>query len=83
MSSSENKTKIYDFLSSVFRYDDLKEDDNIFAMGFVNSMFAMELVAFVEKTFEIKVENEDLDLENFKSINAIAGLVEGKLNGST
>jgi acyl carrier protein len=83
MSSSENKTKIYDFLSSVFRYDDLKEDDNIFAMGFVNSMFAMELVAFVEKTFEIKVENEDLDLENFKSINAIAGRVEGKLNGST
>jgi len=33
---------------------------------------------FVEKEFHIHVENEDLEIDNFKSVNAIANLVERK-----
>jgi acyl carrier protein len=47
-------------------------------MGFVNSLFAMQLVLFVEKEFDVRVENDDLDLENFRSANAIVRFVERK-----
>ena len=73
------KTQIREFLSRFFRNYDLKDDEDIFSVGFVNSMFAMELVMFVESKFNIKVENEDLALENFMSINAIAQLVNNKM----
>ena len=74
----KNKEKIKAFLSRFFQNHDLKEDEDIFALGFVNSLFAMQLVLFVEQEFKIAVENEDLDLENFKTINAIARFIEHK-----
>ncbi len=38
----------------------------------------MQLVAFVEKEFGIRVGDEDLDLDNFRSIQAISNLVARK-----
>jgi phosphopantetheine binding protein len=43
-----------------------------------NSLLAMQLVAFVEKEFGLAVEDEDLDLDNFRSIRAIADFVARK-----
>ena len=70
--------KIKAFLGRFFRNQDLQPDDDIFALGFVNSLLAMQLVAFVEKEFGIRVEDEDLDLDNFRSIDAISSLVARK-----
>jgi acyl carrier protein len=42
----------------------------------------MQLVLFVEREFRISVGSEDLRTENFQTINAIALLVERKLNPS-
>ena len=56
----------------------LNDTDNIFEMGFVDSMFAMQLVTFVEFEFDIKVENEDLDINNFNSIHNISLFIERK-----
>jgi methoxymalonate biosynthesis acyl carrier protein len=75
----EIKSKIKQFLLPFFGDRDLQEDEDIFALGFVNSMFAMQLVLFIEKEFQVTIENEDLDFENFKTINAIVGLLERKL----
>ncbi len=72
------KVKISAFLARYFRNRDLRDDDDIFALGFVNSLLAMQLVMFVEKEFEIRIENEDLDFENFRSINSIASLIDRK-----
>jgi methoxymalonate biosynthesis acyl carrier protein len=38
----------------------------------------MQLVLFVEKEFGIQIENEDLELHNFQSVNAISQLVARK-----
>ncbi|MBE9224519.1 acyl carrier protein [Phormidium sp. LEGE 05292] len=72
------KSRIKNFLAQYFGDRELQDDENIFALGFVNSMFAMQLVLFIEKEFEITIENEDLDLENFKSINAMVNLLDRK-----
>jgi len=69
---------IKEFLSRFFRQHDLQPDEDIFALGFVNSLLAMQLVTFVEKQFGITVEDEDLDLDNFRSLAAMNALVERK-----
>lgn len=74
----ENKTKLRAFLSRFFKNHDLQDDEDIFASGVVNSLLAMQLVLFVESEFGISVEDEDLDLDNFRSVNALASLVERK-----
>src|SRR5947209_1300971 len=79
---TETEPKIKEFLSKFFKSHDLQPEEDIFALGFVNSLLAMQLVAFVEKEFAIKVEDEDLDLDNFRSIGAISRLV-AKKRGAT
>ena len=78
MSEQLIKQKVASFFSAKFRAAALKDDDDIFASGFVNSLFAMQIVLFVEKEFGVSVENEDLELDNFRSVNAIAGFVARK-----
>ena len=50
----------------------------LFETGIVNSLFAVQLMTFIEKTFQIEVGMDDLDIENFKSINATAAFVMKK-----
>ncbi len=59
--------------------EELKDSDNIFEMGYVNSLFAMKLVTFVEDEFDIIIENDELNIENFSTINKIVIFIEGKL----
>lgn len=54
-------------------------DMEIFEVGLVNSLFAIQLMTFLEKEFGIKVTMDDLDMENYKSVNAIGEFVRGKL----
>ena len=51
------------------------DDDNLFESGIVNSLFAVQLMTFIEKTFAIEVEADDLDIENLKSLNATTAFV--------
>lgn len=75
----ENKQKIRTFLARFFRKHEVSDEDDIFALGYVNSLFAMQLVMFLEKEFAIKVDNTDLNLNNFRTINAITGFIAHKL----
>jgi methoxymalonate biosynthesis acyl carrier protein len=74
----QTQSKIKEFLSRFFKNHDLQPEEDIFALGFVNSLLAMQLVAFVEKEFGVRVEDQDLDLDNFRSIQAISNLVGRK-----
>jgi methoxymalonate biosynthesis acyl carrier protein len=74
----DNKQQIREFVLKFFRGHDLQDSEDIFASGFVNSMFAMQLVQFVESTFGVAIESDDLEIDNFRTIDAIAALVERK-----
>lgn len=74
----ENKEKVKRFISRFFRKRELKDDEDIFELGFVNSLFSMQLVLFIEKEFGIVIGNNDLDLNNFRTINSITGLIGKK-----
>ncbi len=74
----ETKVRVKAFLARYIQNYDLQDDQDIFSLGFINSLFAMQLVLFVEKEFGIDVANEDLDVDNFRTIDAIAALVARK-----
>lgn len=76
------KQTIKDFINKnlvIFDEDvQFSDDDNIFEKGFVNSLFAMKLLRFVESEFDLIVEPDDMNIENFSSINNIANLIASK-----
>ncbi len=76
-------TKATRFVSQYLNNATVEPDVDLFATGMVNSLFAMQLVLFVEKEFGVAVDNEDLDYDNFKSINAIGAFVGRKLGSVT
>ena len=53
----------------------VRPEQDLFAEGMINSMFALELVVQIENTFNVAVEGRDLDMANFRSVNAMANLV--------
>lgn len=74
------RDKIRTFLSKFVDVSELQDNENIFETGLVNSLFAVNLVSFLESEFDISIENTELDLENFKDIQSITTLIEKKLS---
>jgi methoxymalonate biosynthesis acyl carrier protein len=72
----EKYTKeLLDFLEEHTKaiWDDPNRD--LFRDGGLSSLFALELVMFLEKTFAIRVAGRDLRLENFRSVRSMVELV--------
>ena len=59
--------------------EDLVDDESMLEKGIIDSTGVLELVAFIESTFEIKVEDEELIPENLDSIKNIVSFLERKL----
>lgn len=55
---------------------EVEPDRDLFASGLVTSMFAMELVVHLEKTFGVAITGGDLRLDNFRTVRGMAALVQ-------
>ena len=53
-------------------------DDDVFELGLINSLRALEIVMHVEQTYGIEVTVEDLDLSNFRTATRLAEFVRTK-----
>ena len=73
-----SKESIRAFFSRFFATKQLGDEDDIFSGGYVNSLFAMQLIAWLEKEFGVVVADSDLQIGNFNSVNAIVAFVERK-----
>ncbi len=69
---------VREFISHALQGRSVADGDDIFALGFANSLFAMQLVAFVEKQFALEIDSDDLEIDNFRSVDAISRLIERK-----
>ena len=59
--------------------DGLSNDDSFLEQGIIDSTGVLELVAFLEETYAIKVEDEELIPDNLDSINRLAKFLGRKL----
>jgi methoxymalonate biosynthesis acyl carrier protein len=66
------------FLARHIRPGAIEDGSDLFAEGLVNSLFAMQLVTFVEREFGVVVLDEDLEVANFLSVDAICAFVTAK-----
>ncbi|MFF2024206.1 acyl carrier protein [Streptomyces sp. NPDC058171] len=51
-------------------------DTDLFGDGGLSSLFAMQLVVHLEKTYAIAVRGADLRLDNFRTVRRMAELVD-------
>jgi acyl carrier protein len=58
------------------RGGELGMDDPLFSSGIVDSFGVLELIAFLEDTFQIGIDTADHELIEFDSVNRIVALVE-------
>ncbi len=79
---SRPQDTIRQFILDSVNLPDLDDDFDIFETGIVNSLFAIELMTFLEKAFNIKVTMDDLDMANFKTVNTTAQFVLNKQGAS-
>lgn len=68
------------FLQKYFDLSSLSDDDNFIERGLVNSLFSMQLIVYIEKTFDLSVPTEDISTENFSSVNRIIDYIIKKKN---
>ncbi|MFB7120710.1 acyl carrier protein [Bacillus thuringiensis] len=72
------RTFITENMNSRYEEADFIDSDNFFELGYVNSLFAMKLVTFIESEFNIELDVEDIDINNFSSVDNIVELINKK-----
>lgn len=77
-SATEIKERLRGFLAPHFMNYELSDTENIFDTGFVNSLFAMQLITYIERDFNITLDNDDLETENFETIEKITHIIQSK-----
>lgn len=70
------------FIAEHVRDTELTDDHDIFATGSVSSLFAVQLVMWVERTFGITVQPTDLDIDNFRTVNDVVSFIGGRRTAS-
>ena len=80
------KDKISSFVNDYFVKDTgilVRYDTSFLDEGIIDSTGVMELVAYIELTFKIKIEDEEIIPDNIDSINKIVNFVQAKLKDKT
>jgi acyl carrier protein len=76
MSDRDTAVAVAAFIHQRFPRVEVAHDQDIFALGLANSLFALELVMFVEKTFGFTVPNDELRIDSFRTMDSIVALVD-------
>lgn len=73
---------VRDYIVEQFMYDSpdaaLEDDQPLIEEGIIDSLGIFTLIAFIEERFGVKVQPDDVVLENFESVNTISRLVEAR-----
>jgi methoxymalonate biosynthesis acyl carrier protein len=75
------RADVRNFLTQICTVDQFSDDDDIFAGGFVNSLYLAQLLNFVQTKFGVVLDEDDYDMANFRSIAAIDDFVARKKGG--
>lgn len=51
-------------------------DDNLLVDDMIDSIGMLRLVMFLEETYGLKIPHEDLIIENFRTVDVIAGYLQ-------
>lgn len=72
------KVKNYIVEASLSDSSKIENDTQIFEVGLLDSMGLLFLIEFLNENFEVEVHDEELNPQNFESINSIVAFVNSK-----
>lgn len=78
----EIQESITSFITDTFpmaRVHSVAECDDLLERGIVDSFGLLEVLGHIESTFNLRVADEDITEDNFKSISSICGYVARKI----
>jgi len=77
---AEIKKKIKDFIIETFMFGQgsLRDDEPLFASGIIDSLGFIKLLAFIQETFHVLIEMNEVTMEKFNTPNDIAGIIMAK-----
>ncbi len=83
MNDTVIRQKLQQFISDTFikgqANTKLIDSDSFFENDIIDSTGVLELVLFIEQTFNFRVEDEEIIPENLDSINKLVAYVDSKL----
>lgn len=59
----------------------LADDAPLIEGGIIDSMGLIELVLFIEKKFGVEVAEEEMDIDNFRTLNSLTAYIQSKIEG--
>lgn len=82
MNSMDYSSTVRDFIVENFLFgegDQLQDDTSFLEMGIIDSTGVLELVMFLEETFGMKIQDDELVPENLDNLNNIAAFLDRKV----
>ena len=84
--SQEIESSIRDFIARSLLYSEdgfaYPDDASFLQEGIIDSLGVMELVEFVTKSFNVRVEQSEVTPAHFDSVVNLAAFVRGKISAS-
>ena len=85
-----NREMVVESIRGFFETDLLKRSqvehvsngDNVIAAGIVDSLGIIKIISYLEDTFSVEIDDSDLVMENFETIESMATFVENCRNRS-
>ena len=72
------RARIREFIVESFFVDEFSDDESFLRSSIIDSLGMLELVAFLEKEFGIKIKDAELVPENLDSLARVCVFVERK-----
>ena len=78
--AEQARSELLNFIVNNFMVDleDVPLDKSLIDEGIIDSFGLVEIATFLEKVFDIKVDEEDMIRENFGSVNKLIAYVQRK-----
>ena len=76
------KTMIVERLFMKIDPADIESDKSLIEVYGVDSVSLLELVVGLEETFGIEVDDDDFDVEHFKSVTALAAFIRARTDAA-
>ena len=79
----DNRARIIAILKDVSKKDAVPaEDESLFDSGYLDSFALPDMVAELEREFQVKIPDSDLNPRKFETISRIESYVEQKIDES-
>lgn len=80
---NEIEKNLFDYIAETYEIEaddpDYTVDVDLFAYGFLDSLSAFNIIAYIEDTWKVEITQKDLTLYPMNSIREIAQVIAGKI----